>query len=53
MGWLAELVEAHGREDTLTSVEPVGGRHPVIILCGRDERGSVRWLHHGRAAVRI
>jgi CubicO group peptidase (beta-lactamase class C family) len=41
------------RGDALISVEAVGGRHPVIVLCGRDERGFVRWLHHGRAAVRI
>ncbi|MCP2249126.1 hypothetical protein [Lentzea aerocolonigenes] len=35
------------------AVEPVGGRHPTTVLCGRDERGFVRWLHHGRVAVRI
>ncbi len=39
------------REDALISVEPAGGRHEVILLCRRD--GRVRWLHHGRAAVRI
>lgn len=40
-------------EDALISAEPVGGRHPVIVLCGRGELGFVRWLHHGRAEVRI
>jgi hypothetical protein len=40
-------------EKVVGSVEPAGGRHPVIVLCGRDERGFVRRLHHGRAAARI
>jgi hypothetical protein len=41
------------RDDALISVEPAGGRHAVLVLCGRDEHNRVRWLHFGRAAVRI
>lgn len=41
------------RADALISVEPVGGRHAVLVLCGQDEHGRVRWLHHGQAAVRV
>ncbi|WP_167970522.1 serine hydrolase domain-containing protein [Lentzea indica] len=40
------------RDDALISVEQEGGRHDVIVLCGRDEQDRVKWLHYGRAAVR-
>jgi CubicO group peptidase (beta-lactamase class C family) len=37
------------RDDALISVEKP---HDVIVLCGRDEEGRVKWAHWGRAAVR-
>jgi CubicO group peptidase (beta-lactamase class C family) len=41
------------RDDALISVEPQGSSHSVLVLCGRDEHERVRWLHYGRAAVRV
>jgi CubicO group peptidase (beta-lactamase class C family) len=40
------------RDDALIAVEEEGGFHAVLVLCGRDEHGKVKWLHYGRAAVR-
>ena len=41
------------REDALIAVEAHGGYHSVVVLCGSDELGRVKWLHFGRAASRI
>ncbi|RAS64588.1 CubicO group peptidase (beta-lactamase class C family) [Lentzea atacamensis] len=40
------------RDDALIAVEQENGRHEVVVLCGRNERGKVKWLHWGRVAVR-
>ncbi|WP_086667638.1 serine hydrolase domain-containing protein [Lentzea kentuckyensis] len=40
------------RDDALIAVEKEGGSHEVVVLCGRDEKGRVKWLHWGRVAVR-
>jgi CubicO group peptidase (beta-lactamase class C family) len=40
------------RDDALIAVEAEDGRHEVVVLCGRDEQGKVKWLHWGRVAVR-
>jgi CubicO group peptidase (beta-lactamase class C family) len=40
------------RDDALIAVEAEEGRHDVVVLCGRDEQGRVKWLHWGRTAVR-
>ncbi|MEU0884221.1 serine hydrolase domain-containing protein [Lentzea sp. NPDC005914] len=41
------------RDDALITVDDEGGHHGVIVLCGRDERGRVKYVHWGRAAVRV
>ncbi|MFS8103619.1 beta-lactamase family protein [Lentzea alba] len=41
------------RDDALISVEKVGAHHQVIVLGGRDEQDRVKWLHWGRAALRV
>ncbi|MDX8052935.1 serine hydrolase domain-containing protein [Lentzea sp. BCCO 10_0798] len=41
------------RDDALIAVEEEGGYHSVVVLCGRDEQNRVKWLHWGRAAVRV
>ncbi|SMD24164.1 serine hydrolase domain-containing protein [Lentzea albidocapillata] len=41
------------RDDALIAVEEEGGYHAVVVLCGRDEQDRVKWLHWGRAAVRV
>jgi CubicO group peptidase (beta-lactamase class C family) len=41
------------RADALIAVEAENGHHSVIVLCGRDEQGRVKWLHWGRVAVRV
>ncbi|NGY61080.1 beta-lactamase family protein [Lentzea sp. NEAU-D13] len=40
------------RDDALIAVEPENGSHEVVVLCGRDGEGKVKWLHWGRVAVR-
>jgi CubicO group peptidase (beta-lactamase class C family) len=40
------------RDDALIAVEQENGSHEVVVLCGRDEQGRVKWLHWGRVAVR-
>ncbi|MCR3749821.1 serine hydrolase domain-containing protein [Lentzea californiensis] len=41
------------RDDALIAVEKGDGNHSVIVLCGRDEQDRVKWLHWGRAAMRV
>ncbi|MGI5502126.1 serine hydrolase domain-containing protein [Lentzea sp. CA-135723] len=41
------------RDDALISVREQDGYHPVLVLCGRDEQDRVKYLHWGRAAVRV
>ncbi|SDG18338.1 CubicO group peptidase, beta-lactamase class C family [Lentzea fradiae] len=41
------------RDDALIAVEPRGGYHSVVVLCGRDEQDRVKWVHFGRAATRM
>ncbi|MFD4675186.1 serine hydrolase domain-containing protein [Lentzea sp. NPDC058450] len=41
------------RDDALIGVHEEEGYHPVLVLCGRDEQDRVKYLHWGRAAVRV
>lgn len=41
------------RDDALIAVEPEMGRHQVFALVDADPEGRVRFLHTGRAQVRV
>jgi hypothetical protein len=53
-GGTPDVVEEYTglRDDALIAVEAENGNHSVVVLCGRDEQGRVKWLHWGRVALR-